>query len=61
MELIQIENVKLIPGIKEFISKLPKDSWTKATSASKYLVIANLKQIGFPIPEAMITIMILYF
>jgi len=55
MVLDEIDNVKLIPGVKEFIAKLPENSWTIATSASKGLATANLKHVGIPIPAAMIT------
>ena len=51
----EIENVKLIPGVKEFINKLPRGSWTIATSASYELAVANLQQVGIPVPKAMIT------
>jgi len=55
MVLDEIDNVKLIPGAKEFIAKLPENSWTIATSASKELATANLNHVGIPVPETMIT------
>ena len=55
MVLDEIDNVKPIPGALEFITKLPANSWTVATSASEELAVASLRHVGIPIPQKMIT------
>ena len=55
MALDEIHNVRPIPGIKEFIAKLPENSWTIATSATEEVARACLKHVGVLLPSKMIT------
>ncbi len=55
MVLQEADKIKLIPGSKELILKLPKDSWTIATSATIEIVNTDFDVVGLPVPDQLIT------
>ena len=55
MVLQEADKIKLIPGAKELILKLPKDSWAIATSATIEIVNADFNEVGLPVPEKLVT------
>ena len=55
MVLNEADKVKAIPGAREFIAKLPENSWTIATSATIEIASTNFKNINIPIPNEIIT------
>ncbi len=55
MEIEDVFDLAVLPGVKELLGSLPGDRWTIVTSATRRLMVARLKVAGLPQPELMIT------
>jgi len=55
MEIEDVADLTVLPGVLELLHSLPADRWTIVTSATRRLMVARLKVAGLPQPERMIT------
>ncbi len=55
MELEDVADLKVLPGVKALLESLPQDRWAIVTSATKRLMLGRLKVAGLPIPERIIS------
>ena len=55
MEIEDVSDLTVLPGVRELLGSLPADRWTIVTSATRRLMAARLKVAGLPEPERMIT------
>jgi sugar-phosphatase len=55
IEVNDVADTKLLPGVLNLLHSLPKDRWTIVTSASTRLATCRLGAAGVPVPEKMIT------
>lgn len=54
-EIEDTEGVVALPGARELLSSLPRDSWAVVTSCSRPLAEVRLKTAGFPYPRHLVT------
>jgi mannitol-1-/sugar-/sorbitol-6-phosphatase len=54
-ELEDVEGVKPIPGILEFLASLPSDRWAIVTSATMDLALSRLNAAGIVLPDNLFT------
>ncbi len=54
MEIDDVADLKVLPGVRDLLTSLPPDRWTIVTSATRRLMIARLKAAGLPQPERII-------
>jgi sugar-phosphatase len=55
LEMDDVDGLKVLPGVHELLSKLPRDRWTVVTSATIGLCRVRLNAAGIPVPERMVT------
>ncbi|MHB1701542.1 MAG: HAD-IA family hydrolase [Acidobacteriaceae bacterium] len=55
MEVLDMGDLVVLPGVAQLLSALPADRWTIVTSATTRLMTARLSHAGLPLPERMIT------
>jgi mannitol-1-/sugar-/sorbitol-6-phosphatase len=55
MELEDLADMKVLPGVKALLESLPKERWAIVTSATHRLMLERLKAAGLPIPERIIS------
>ena len=55
IEVLDVGDTKLLPGVIALLNKIPKDRWTIVTSASTRLSTARLVAANVPRPAKMIT------
>ena len=55
MEIEDVADLTVLPGVRELLDSLPGDRWTIVTSATRRLMVARLKVAGLPEPQRMIT------
>jgi sugar-phosphatase len=55
IEVLDVDDTKLLPGVIALLNKLPRDRWTIVTSASTRLSTARLIAANVPCPVKMIT------
>ncbi len=55
MELEDIADLKVLPGVKVLLASLPPERWAIVTSATKRLLLGRLAAAGLPIPERIIS------
>jgi sugar-phosphatase len=55
MEVEDVADLKVLPGVKALLESLPPERWAIVTSATRRLLLARLKAAGLPIPERIIT------
>jgi sugar-phosphatase len=55
MEILDTEDLKVLPGVKELLASLPPERWAIVTSATKRLLVGRLAVAGLPIPERIIS------
>jgi mannitol-1-/sugar-/sorbitol-6-phosphatase len=55
MEIEDVSDLTVLPGVRELLGSLPADRWTIVTSATRRLMVARLKVAGLPEPARMIT------
>ena len=54
MEIADVEDLKVLPGVRELLASLPPERWTIVTSATRRLLIGRLKAAGLPFPAELI-------
>jgi sugar-phosphatase len=55
MEVEDVADLKVLPGVKALLESLPPERWAIVTSATRRLLLARLKAAGLPVPERIIT------
>lgn len=54
MEIDDVADLKVLPGVRELLASLPPERWTIVTSATRRLMLGRLKAAGLPFPEELI-------
>lgn len=55
MEVEDMADLTVLPGVKKLLDGLPLERWAIVTSATQRLLLARLKAAGLPIPERIIS------
>ena len=55
IELEDMADLKVLPGVKTLLESLPRDRWAIVTSATHRLMLGRLAAAGLPIPERIIS------
>jgi sugar-phosphatase len=55
MEVKDMADLKVLPGVKKLLADLPLERWAIVTSATQRLLLARLTAAGLPIPERLIS------
>jgi sugar-phosphatase len=55
IEVADTEDLKVLPGVKKLMERLPADRWAIVTSATHRLTVERLKVVGLPLPERLIS------
>jgi sugar-phosphatase len=55
MEINDTEDLRVLPGAKELLAKLPPERYTIVTSGTRRLASKRLQVAGLPVPVTMIT------
>jgi sugar-phosphatase len=54
MEIEDVADLKVLPGVRELLGSLPPERWTVVTSATRRLVEGRFKAAGLPLPPRII-------
>ena len=54
MEIEDVADLQVLPGVRELLASLPPERWTIVTSATRRLLLGRLKAAGLPYPDALI-------
>ncbi len=54
MEIADIADLQVLPGVRELLASLPPERWTIVTSATRRLLLGRLKAAGLPFPDEFI-------
>ena len=54
MEIADIGDLKVLPGVRALLGGLPAGRWTIVTSATRRLLLGRLQAAGLPFPEELI-------
>jgi sugar-phosphatase len=55
MEIEDTEGLRVLPGVKALLERLPAERWAIVTSATRRLLLGRLAVAGLPIPERLIS------
>ena len=55
MEVEDVADLQVLPGVKALLESLPPERWAIVTSATRRLLLARLKAAGLPAPERIIS------
>jgi sugar-phosphatase len=55
MELADISDLKVLPGVRTLLASVPSDRWAIVTSATHRLLLGRLAAAGLPIPQRIIS------
>ena len=55
LELADVADLKVLPGVRTLLDSLPLTRWAIVTSATLRLVVGRLKAANLPVPERIIT------
>jgi mannitol-1-/sugar-/sorbitol-6-phosphatase len=55
MEVEDISDLRVLPGVKALLDKLPLERWAIVTSSTRRLLLARLTAAGLPVPERIIS------
>ena len=55
LEIEDMADLKVLPGVKTLLESLPRDRWAIVTSATHRLMLGRLAAAGLPIPERIIS------
>jgi sugar-phosphatase len=55
MEIEDMADLQVLPGVKKLLESLPLERWAIVTSATRRLMLGRLKAAGLPIPERIIS------
>ena len=54
MEIEDIGDLKVLPGVRELLASLPPERWTIVTSATRRLLLGRLRAAALPFPDKLI-------
>jgi mannitol-1-/sugar-/sorbitol-6-phosphatase len=55
MEIEDVDDLKVMHGVRELLGKLPPEKWAIVTSATRRLLLGRLKAAELPVPERIIS------
>lgn len=55
LEMEDMADLTVLPGVKKLLESLPLDRWAIVTSATRRLLLGRLKAAGLPVPERIIS------
>jgi mannitol-1-/sugar-/sorbitol-6-phosphatase len=55
MEVEDVADLQVLPGVKALLESLPPERWAIVTSATRRLLLARLAAAGLPVPERIIS------
>ena len=55
MEIEDVEDLKVLPGVRTLLESLPPERWAIVTSATRRLLLGRLNHAGLPLPERIIS------
>lgn len=55
MEIADLEDLRVLPGVRALLESLPLERWAIVTSATKRLMLGRLEAAGLPVPERIIS------
>jgi sugar-phosphatase len=55
MEIEDTADLRVLPGVKDLLARLPPDRWAIVTSCTHRLLLGRLKAAGLPVPERIIS------
>jgi sugar-phosphatase len=55
MEVVDVADLQVLPGVKALLKGLPPERWAIVTSSTQRLLAARLKAAGLPLPERIIS------
>jgi mannitol-1-/sugar-/sorbitol-6-phosphatase len=55
MEVVDVADLQVLPGVKALLESLPPERWAIVTSATRRLLLARLQAAGLPVPERIIS------
>jgi len=55
MELEDVADLEVLPGVKTLLESLPMERWAIVSSATYRLLIGRLKVAGLPVPERIVS------
>jgi sugar-phosphatase len=55
MEVEDVSDLQVLPGVKKLLESLPAERWAIVTSSTHRLLLARLKAAGLPVPERIIS------
>ena len=55
MEVEDISDLRVLPGVSALLDKLPLERWAIVTSSTRRLLLARLKAAGLPLPKRIIS------
>jgi sugar-phosphatase len=55
MAVEDVADLKVLPGVKVLLERLPRERWAIVTSATRRLLVARLEAAGLPVPERIIS------
>ena len=55
MELEDVADLEVLPGVKALLESLPMDRWAIVSSATYRLLVGRLKVAGLPVPERIVS------
>ena len=54
LEIDDVADLKVLPGVRELLGSLPPERWTIVTSATRRLLLGRLKAAELPFPDQLI-------
>jgi sugar-phosphatase len=55
LELVDTEDLTVLPGVKVLLERLPLERWAVVSSATRRLLVGRLAAAGLPVPERVIS------
>lgn len=55
MEIEDVADLQVLPGVRELLRSLPAERWSIVTSATRRLLVGRLAAAGLPVPELIIS------
>ena len=55
MEIEDTADLRVLPGVKDLLQRLPPERWAIVTSCTHRLLLGRLKAAGLPVPERIIS------
>jgi sugar-phosphatase len=55
LEVADVADLRVLPGVKRLLESLPLERWAIVTSAQRRLLLARLRAAGLPVPERIIS------